>query len=104
MTDAVIVLCTCGNQEEASRIAEALVEERLAACVSIMPRVQSIYRWQGSVERAEELLLLVKTNGQRFPAVRDRIVELHSYDTPEIVALPIADGAEKYLSWLRDQV
>ena len=104
MTDSVIVLCTCANHEEAARLAHALVEERLAACVNILPPIRSVYRWQGVVESAEEVLLLIKTIEPRFPALRDRILELHSYDVPEIIAVPITGGSEKYLSWLRDQV
>jgi len=104
MTDSVVVLCTCANDEQASRIAEELVSHRLAACVNVLPPVRSIYRWQGTVEHADEILLLIKTTQSRFAALRERIQELHSYDTPEIVALPLIDGAEKYLTWLREQV
>ncbi len=99
-----MILCTCGKKEEAASIARTLVEERLAACVNVMPGIESVYRWRGKVESAEEVLLLVKTTEERFPAVRDRIAELHSYDTPEIIALPVMTGSENYLAWLRDQV
>jgi uncharacterized protein involved in tolerance to divalent cations len=104
MTDAVIIFCTCGTHDEALTIANSLVEARLAACVNVLPPVQSIYHWQGKVETAHEVLLMIKTTHERFPAVRDRITQLHSYDTPEIVAMPIIDGSDKYLSWLRGQV
>src|SRR5690242_12940926 len=104
MTDALVVFCTCENELQARHIADSLVEGRLAACVNILPPLQSIYRWQGKVERAEETLLLVKTTRDRFSALRDRIGELHTYETPEIIALPVADGSEKYLAWLREQV
>jgi periplasmic divalent cation tolerance protein len=104
MTDALVVFCTCQDQSQAQRIAEALVEARLAACVNILSPLQSIYRWEGKVERAEETLLLIKTTRDRFPALRDRIGDLHTYETPEIIALPLADGSERYLSWLREQV
>jgi periplasmic divalent cation tolerance protein len=104
MTDAVVVFCTCENQSQARHIAEALLEARLAACVNVLSPLQSIYRWHGKVERAEETLLLIKTTRDRFAALRDRIGDLHTYETPEIIALPIADGSEKYLSWLREQV
>lgn len=104
MTDVLILLCTCGTHDEALTIANSLVEARLAACVNVLPPVQSIYRWQGKVETAQEVLLLIKTTQERFPAIRDRITQLHSYDTPEIIAIPIVDGSEKYLAWLRDQV
>jgi len=89
---------------EAQRIAHAVVSERLAACVNILPAIQSVYRWQEKIESAEEVLMLMKTTQERFPALRDRIVQLHSYDTPEIVALTIAAGTEKYLAWLGSQV
>lgn len=104
MTDCVVVLCTCQSDEEAFRIAETLVDQRLAACVNVLPPIGSIYRWQGSVERAQETLVLIKTTQARFPALRQRIMELHSYDTPEIIALAVIEGSEKYLGWLREQV
>ena len=104
MTDSVVVLCTCANDGEASRIAEALVEERLAACVNLLPPVRSIYRWQGNIEKGLEVLLLIKTNQNRLDDVCRRIRGLHSYDTPEVIALPVASGLEKYLTWLGEQV
>ncbi|MGI8961964.1 MAG: divalent-cation tolerance protein CutA [Bryobacteraceae bacterium] len=104
MTGAVIIFCSCGTQDEALIIADSLVEARLAACVNVLPSVQSIYRWQGKVETAQEVLLIIKTTQQRFPAVRDRITQLHAYDTPEIIAMPVIDGSDKYLAWLREQV
>ncbi len=104
MNNALVVLCTCANQEDALRIANAVVEERLAACVNILPGVRSVYRWQEQVESAEEILLLIKTVPERFAALRDRISALHPYDTPEVIALPVTDGLEKYLVWLRNQV
>jgi len=104
MTDAVIIFCTCGTQDEAFAIGNALVEARLAACVNILPPVRSIYRWQGKVETAPEILLVIKATQGRFAAVRDRITQLHSNDTPEIIAVPVTDGSDKYLGWLREQV
>jgi periplasmic divalent cation tolerance protein len=104
MTDAVIILCTCGKEGEALAIANALIEARLAACVNLLPPIQSIYRWQGEVEIAQEVLLIIKTTQERFPAVRDRIAQLHTYDTPEIIAIPVMNGSDKYLAWLREQV
>lgn len=100
----ILVFCACENPPQAIQIAEALVNARLAACVNILPSVHSIYRWQGKLETAEEVLLLIKTTGEHFPSLEDRIRELHTYDTPEIVAVPITAGSEKYLSWLREQV
>ncbi len=100
MTDKIVVLSTCSSREEADRIAWQLVDQRLAACVSVVPGVGSVYRWQGAVERAEEVLLIVKSSRALFQPLRARIEQLHSYSTPEIVALPIVDGAEAYLSWM----
>jgi periplasmic divalent cation tolerance protein len=94
----------CGGPEEASRIANSLIEERLAACVSVLPTVESVYRWQEKIETAHETPLLIKTTHDRFPALEKRIVELHSYNTPEIVALPVVAGLEKYLRWVWEQV
>jgi periplasmic divalent cation tolerance protein len=100
MTEALVVLCTCGDEPEALRIANALIEDRAAACVNILPGVQSVYRWQEKIETAREILLIVKTTQERFSAVERKIVELHSYDIPEIIALPVTDGLKKYLTWL----
>ena len=104
MTEAVVVLCACESEAEALGIGRALVEERLAACANVLGRVQSIYRWQGKIEAAEEHMLLIKTTEARFRNLRDRISELHSYETPEIIAIPISDGAENYLAWIRENV
>lgn len=104
MTDKRIVLSTAGSQEEARKLAHHLVEHQLAACVNIVPQIESIYRWQGKVESSQEWLLLIKTTAERFPAVRDAIRELHSYDLPECVALTIEDGSPDYLKWLADSV
>ncbi len=102
--DAVVVFCACPDPEQALEIANALVEARLAACVNISSAIRSVYRWQGVIERADEVLLIIKTTEERFPALRDRIQELHPYDTPEIIALPVTAGSEKYLTWLREQL
>ncbi len=104
MPEPLIVFCNCRDKEEADRIVNSLMEEGLAACVNILPAVQSVYRWQGSLERAEEIPLLIKTTRDRFSALRDRIQAMHSYDTPEIVAVAITDGSERYLAWLRAAV
>ncbi len=104
MIDALVVFCSCPTEEEAGRIANDLVESQLAACVNILPPIESIYRWQGAVEKAREILLIVKTTEQQFAAVRDRIGEIHSYEVPEIIALPVVSGSEPYLAWLRAQV
>ena len=101
MTDFQIALCTCANQEQAERIAHHLVEQRLAACVNIVPTVQSIYRWQGKVESEMEVLLIVKTNSARSQEAQVAIAKLHSYEVPEFLVLPVAGGSEAYLAWLR---
>lgn len=100
-SDAIIVLTTVGSDEQADAIASALVGERLAACVNIVPGVRSIYRWKGELARDDEWLLVIKTTTARFDAVRGRIRELHSYELPEILALPLVDGDAAYLEWVR---
>jgi periplasmic divalent cation tolerance protein len=104
MIETVVVLCSCGDPEAARRIANALVEQRLAACVTILPVVESVYRWQEKIENANEALLLIKTTSHQFLALQEKILELHTYDTPEIIALPVIAGLEKYLRWLGEQV
>jgi periplasmic divalent cation tolerance protein len=103
MTEGILIFCTCGNQEEARRIAHTVVEERLAACVNIITGIQSVFRWEGEVTEAEELQLLIKTTEDRYPDLQRRIAELHSYDTPEIFAVPLTAVSDKYLAWLRAQ-
>ena len=105
MTDKLVVLVTCRSAKEAERIARALVEARLAACGNILQSpVRSIYRWKGKVESAKEFLLLIKTSRRRFSELQTAIKRLHSYEVPEIIALPIAAGAEAYLSWLAESI
>ena len=104
MTDKRIVLTTVGSEEEARKIAGHLVEHKLAACVNIIPRMESIYRWRNKVESAQEWLLLIKTTSEAFAAVRDAIRDLHSYELPECVLLVIEDGSPEYLEWLADSV
>ena|ERR1700727_1988906 len=104
MTDKRIVLSTAGSEEEARKIAQHLVDRRLAACVNIVPQIESIYRWDGQVESSREWLLLIKTTAERFAAVRAAIQELHSYDLPECIALAIEDGSSGYLQWLENSV
>jgi periplasmic divalent cation tolerance protein len=104
MTDKLLVLTTAGSESEALKIARALVERRLAACVNIVPRIQSVYRWEGKVEQADEHLLLIKTVKAREEQVRAAIRELHSYELPECIAIPIEGGSAEYLKWLTDSV
>src|SRR5262245_14091381 len=102
--DALVVLTTLEKQEDGERLATLLVEAALAACVQIMPSMTSIYRWQGAVERANEVLLLIKTTRAAYPRLETTIKENHPYQTPEIIALPVEAGSEEYLSWLAASV
>jgi len=104
MTGNRLVLTTAGSREEAQRIARALVERRLAACVNIVPKIGSIYRWKENIELADEWLLLIKTTTSAFELVRDAITELHSYELPECICLEIEDGSAEYLKWISDSV
>ena len=97
---ACIVLCACPGPEVARTIAETLVSERLAACVSRVDGMVSLFRWQGALEQADESLLLVKTTSARYPALETRLRQLHPYDVPEILALPLLAGSAPYLDWL----
>jgi periplasmic divalent cation tolerance protein len=101
MSEAVaVVLMTAPDEETAQRIARALVEERLAACVNRLPGVRSVYRWQGVVEEAGEVLLIAKTAASRAAALAARVRALHPYELPEVVVLPVTDGSEAYLRWV----
>ena len=104
MTDKRIVLSTAGSADEARKIAHHLVERRLAACVNIIPQIESIYRWQGKVESTAEWLLIIKTTAGKFSGVRDAIRELHSYELPECIAIAIEDGSSSYLQWIDQSV
>jgi len=98
--DAIIVFMTAANGEEATRLAEMLVGAHLAACVQILPEMESVYRWQGKIERSSEMLLLAKTTRGKFDDLEREVRALHSYETPEIVAVPIVIGSAPYLEWL----
>ncbi|MGH9753135.1 MAG: divalent-cation tolerance protein CutA [Blastocatellia bacterium] len=97
---ALVVLTTVEKQEDGERLAGLLVERELAACVQILPPMTSIYRWQGAIERASEVLLLIKTTGAAYPRLEAAIKENHPYQTPEIIALPVEAGSGEYLNWL----
>jgi len=99
-TDRIIVLITAGSEEEAHRIAELLVKEKKAACVNIVPRVDSLFWWKGKIDSARESLLVVKTKASLFPEIVELVKRTHSYEVPEIIALPIFAGSEDYLKWL----
>ena len=100
MTDKIVVLCTCASAEEGERLARALVTGNLAGCVSLVPAVRSIYRWKGEIETGKECLLVIKSSRDRFAALNAAIEKLHSYQVPEVIALPVVDGAPNYLNWL----
>ena len=104
MTDKRVVLTTCGSREEGEQIARALVEKRLAACVNVMPEVESVYQWQGKIETSREWLLLIKTTAGSVGSLRDAMHELHSYDVPEFLVLAVEDGSDAYLEWIGDSV
>jgi periplasmic divalent cation tolerance protein len=104
MQEFIVVYVTASSPAEGERLARALVEEQLAACVNRIAPIQSVYRWQGKVEQSEEQLLIIKTRKTLFAALEKRVRELHSYSVPEIIALPIVAGSEAYLQWLGEQV
>jgi periplasmic divalent cation tolerance protein len=104
MTDKLVILVTASKLTEAKKIARHLVDSKLAACVNILPLVQSIYRWQGKVADEKEFLMFIKSTRDLFPELTAAVLTLHSYTTPEIVCLPIVDGLPEYLQWVGDSV
>jgi len=98
--DAIVVFLTAANGEEATRLADMLVGAHLAACVQILPEIESVYRWQGNIERSSEVLLLAKTTRGKFDELEREVRALHSYETPEIIAVPVLIGSGPYLEWL----
>jgi len=104
MAESIVVLMTAPSMEEAARIARALVGERLVACCNIAPSIRSIYRWQGEVCDEQEVMMIAKTRGEAFGRLRSRVAALHSYDVPEIIAIPIASGFEPYMKWIEENV
>jgi periplasmic divalent cation tolerance protein len=102
--EPLIVFMTAPSGEEATRLADMLVGSQLAACVQILPTMESIYRWEGKIERQSEVLLIAKTTSDRFEDFEREVLALHSYDTPEIVAIPITHGSRAYLNWLGENV
>jgi len=100
MTDKIVVLSTCGSAEEAEMLARDLLEARLAACVNIIPQIHSYYRWQGKIEKASECLLVIKSSRELFELLRVRLEAAHSYELPEVLAIPVVACSATYLAWL----
>ena len=101
-TGCVIVLTTIGNTTDGHKLASTLVTERLAACVNVLGEMEAVYRWQGVIETDHERQLVIKTTADRVPRLQARLHELHAYEVPEFIVLPVAGGSEKYLNWLRE--
>jgi len=104
MTDKIVVFNTCASREEAEKLARLLVEQRLAACVSIVPNVRSYYRWQGAIETADEHLLVIKSARRQFDALTAALDGAHSYQVPEVLAMPVVAGSVPYLAWLEESL
>ena len=104
MTDKIVVLTTCDSEKQAEKLAHTLVDQRLAACVNVLPKARSIYRWEGKIEDSTEWLLLIKSRRDLFTVLRAEIHKMHTYDVPEVVAIPVVDGSEAYLGWLDGQL
>ena len=104
MTDKLMALTSCGTREDAAHIARSLVEMRLAACVSIVPNVTSVYRWQGAIEESNEWLLVIKTSSTLFEKLKQELPKIHPYQLPELIAMSIADGSDAYLNWLASEL
>ena len=102
MSDPIVVFVTCGSEEEGLKIANALVEGRLAACVNLISPIRSIYRWEGKIWDEKEWLLIIKTEKHRFEELEKRVKFLHSYSVPEIISLPVEEGSSAYLNWIRE--
>jgi len=103
MTDAMLVLTTLPNSDAAADLAKKVVSEKLAACANVMPAVRSIYRWQGAIQDENEVLVLLKTRQARFDKLKARILELHPYDVPEVIAIPVEQGHGAYLDWIANE-
>jgi periplasmic divalent cation tolerance protein len=102
VSESIVIFVTCGSEEEGLKIAQALVEERSAACVNLLSPIRSIYRWEGKVWDEKEWLLIIKTQKERFENIEKRVKSLHSYSVPEIIGLPVVEGSSSYLHWLEE--
>lgn len=104
MTDKIVVLSTCASAEEAERLARRVIDDRLAACVNVLSPVRSFYRWKGAVEDSHEWLLIIKTMRDKFDALRTALESAHTYEVPEVIAIPIVEGSPNYLSWIEQEL
>ncbi len=104
VTDKIVVITTCNSQEQGAQLARHLIEHRLAACVNILPGARSFYRWKGEIEQAEEVVLIIKSRQDVLEKLRDAIAHLHSYEIPEVIALPVVAGSDAYLNWLDGEI
>ena len=104
MTDKIVVFSTCGSADEAERLARKVIDERLAACVTLVMPVRSFYRWEGQVQDAAEWLLMIKTSRALFSGLREALESVHSYQTPESIALPVVEGSPNYLAWMTSEL
>ncbi len=103
MTDKIVVFTTCGSEAEARKLAAALIEKHLAACVNITAPITSVYRWKGAVEESKEWLLIIKSRRERFEELRVLLEGAHSYELPEVLAVPVVEGSPNYLTWVEDE-
>ena len=104
MTDKIVVLITAKNAREGARIARHLLDKRLIACANLVPQVRSLYRWQGKLADEKECWMILKSTRELFPEIQAEVEKLHSYDVPEVIALPIIEGSAKYLNWIAGSV
>jgi periplasmic divalent cation tolerance protein len=104
MTDKIVVLSTCASAEEAERLARRVIDDRLAACVNVLSPVRSFYRWKGEIEDSAEWLLIIKSTRDKFDALRAALESAHTYEVPEVIAIPIVDGSPNYLSWIEREL
>jgi periplasmic divalent cation tolerance protein len=102
MSDPIVVFVTCGSEEEALKIANALVDKHLAACVNLIAPIRSVYRWEGKIWDEKEWLLVIKTQKHKFEELEEKVKSIHSYSVPEIISLPIIEGSSAYLDWIRE--
>ena len=100
VTDKIVVFTTCNSQEQGAQLARHLIEHQLAACVNILTGARSFYRWKGEIEQASEVVLIIKSRRDVFEKLREAIAQLHSYEIPEVIAVPVVDGSDAYLAWL----